>query len=227
MHPHIIVLEDSSLELLPKKYWRHKSTKLVETRFDIRPENQILDDNFHHAIVSELPNSDKRGRPDVVHFALLDIMSTPAYRMGLVQPIIHTVNNEVIWVADNVRPPRTELRFNGVMSEVLKEKKENGLFQNKGISGLEDLLKLISPYRVDCLTTQGILKDFKELDLNSNEARKQCRVWIVGGFARGHFSEETKALADNLVSISNQSLAAHVVTARLCYGIEKSQVVRL
>lgn len=225
---HTVILEEASLELVPKKYWSHESCKLFESRFGIPPEKQILDDNYHHEIVERLPDREKRGRPDVVHFALLDITSTPAYEAGLIRPIIHTVNNEVIVVKDRVRLPRTVLRFNGVMSKILRNEigpSEKDLFENRGTESLKQFIPSLEPDGVFCLTTQGVLKDLREFVLAIN-AEKRKSVWIIGGFARGHFIEEVKALADDLLSISDRPLPAHVVTARLSYEIERIEINR-
>jgi rRNA small subunit pseudouridine methyltransferase Nep1 len=220
-----VILEDSSLELVPKKYWNHESVGLVERRFGIPPESQILDDNFHHEIVIRLPEAEKRGRPDVVHFALLDIMGTPAYYSGLISPIIHTINNQVIRVGQRVRPPRTQLRFNGVMSKVLREsgeKHDTDLFANAGKIDLRDLVRSLQPLSTCCFSVQGMLRDLRDL-FSTKPNQVESRVWIVGGFPRGHFKEETKAVANEIISISGQSLPAHVVTSRLSYEIERSQ----
>jgi rRNA pseudouridine-1189 N-methylase Emg1 (Nep1/Mra1 family) len=48
----------------------------------------------------------------------------------------------------------------------------------------------------------------------------ETKIWIVGGFARGHFEASLLKLADYTVSISPDSLPAHVVTARLTYDLE-------
>ena len=190
------------------------------------PSKQILDDNFHHEIVKKIPGGEKRGRPDIVHFALLDLISTPAYEEKLVRPVIHTINKDVILIADRVRLPRTELRFEGVMSKILRrdlgldEKKFFGLHSAQSTG---ELIKFLKPRRIICLSTQGVPKDLSRMvaESNSNVENSTC-LWIVGGFARGHFSEETKSLADEIVSISRYHLAAHVITARLCYEIEQS-----
>src|ERR1700733_1295192 len=100
MQPHTIILEESSLELVPKQFWSQESCRMAETRFGVSPQLQILDDNYHHKIVTSIPDSEKRGRPDIVHFALLDIVSTPAYQNGQIRPIIHTINGSVIVIKE-------------------------------------------------------------------------------------------------------------------------------
>jgi rRNA small subunit pseudouridine methyltransferase Nep1 len=224
MVPHVIILEEASLELVPKKYWSQESCKLYEARFGIPPGSQILDDNFHHDIVQKLHGKEKRGRPDIVHFALLDIVSTPAYFENLVRPVIHTRNDEVIVIKEGVHLPRTLPRFNGVMSKILQGEaggKELDLFEFRQVQNTEDLIRSLGTRGVCCLTSQGIHRDLdKFVYEKSGSAGKGVQVWIVGGFARGHFKEHVKGLATDLVSISDHSLAAHVVTARLSFEIE-------
>jgi rRNA small subunit pseudouridine methyltransferase Nep1 len=225
MYPHTIILEEASLELVPKKFWSHESCKLFESRFGVPPEKQILDDNYHHEIVNKLSVKEKRGRPDIVHFALLDIVSTPAYMDKLVQPIIHTVNNDVIALKEGVRLPRTEERFKGVMSKLLRKDSgtaERNLFQSSIVQGTPELFKSMDPEEISCLSTQGIVRDLQGYVSRKKRNNRKTQVWVVGGFARGHFNEEVKALANDMLSISDRSLPAHVVTARLSYELERS-----
>lgn len=218
---HSIILEEASLELVPEKFRKHESCKLVEQRFGVPPEMQILDDNYHHGIVSKLPNPEKRGRPDIVHFALLDIVSTPAYMEDLVEVYVHTVNNVTIKLESGVRLPRTFERFCGVMAKLLSgklEEKESELFQVTSEMSSQ-LVSSIDAKRVVCLTTEGLPKDIVSF---VRDAHPEKILWIVGGFARGHFVEETKSLATDIISISKYPLAAHVVSARLCFAIENA-----
>jgi len=223
---HTIILEEASLELVPKRYWGHESCKTVETRTGIHPESQILDDNFHRKIISILSENEKKGRPDIVHFALLDIISTPAYQSGLIRPIIRTVNGEVIVIKEGVRLPRTQLRFEGVMSKLLRNDLgpgEAGLFEFREKQTIGELIQSLCPSKVLCLSIEGIFGDLNSIVRNLAKEPDHSYAWIVGGFARGHFSEEVKSLADQMISISNYPLAAHVATARLSYEIEKAQ----
>ena len=84
------------------------------------------------------------------------------------------------------------------------------------------LLKSLNPSKVLCLSAEGIRRDLNDVVSNlTRELPNNSCVWVVGGFAHGHFSDEVKRLADDLISISSYSLPAHVVTARLSYEIER------
>ncbi|MGH2639720.1 MAG: hypothetical protein ACRDF4_10665, partial [Rhabdochlamydiaceae bacterium] len=99
------------------------------------------------------------------------------------------------------------------------DEQEKRLFEYNEKQEIEDLLSEIQAEKVVCLTSEGVVKNLlgftREVDSNSKDVS-----WIIGGFSRGHFSENLKSLADDLISISEHRLAAHVVSARLCYSIE-------
>jgi rRNA small subunit pseudouridine methyltransferase Nep1 len=220
----VLIIEEASLEILPSKFEASKETKLVTERFGIRPVMQILDKNFHRNIVSSLRDSEKRGRPDVVHFAMLDVTSTPLFEDGLIRLFIRTRQDYEIEVKPGTRLPRTLQRFCGVMAKLISGRfgaEETKLFdvaKNKSFASLVSDLKL---NRVVTLSPEGSLTSLRKVV--SEEARSVERTgWIVGGFPHGSFSEDVIELSDRLVSISPRALPAHVVTARLCYELEEN-----
>jgi rRNA small subunit pseudouridine methyltransferase Nep1 len=219
---HSIILEEASLELVPEKSRQHDSCKLVENRFGIPPQLQILDDNYHQQIIAKMSNREKRGRPDIVHFALLDITSTPVYMESLVEVYVHTINNTTIKILSGVRLPRTFQRFCGVMAKVLSgkmEEKEKELFEINNVQAIDQLVSSIDSDRAVCLSTEGVPKDLPSF-VREIHSTQETATWIVGGFPRGHFGDDVKSLATDVISVSKYSLPAHVVTARLCNAIE-------
>ncbi|MCL4518471.1 MAG: ribosomal RNA small subunit methyltransferase NEP1 [Thaumarchaeota archaeon] len=218
-----VILEESSIELVPRKYWRDHSCKEVERRFGVSPEFQILDSNFHNRVVSRLKNSQKRGRPDVVHFALLDITSTPLYMNDKIQVIIHTIDGHSIFVGKRVRVPRTLQRFCGVISKILSESQNEAEMKHFEFAPNQTTAELISSIKKDrtiALSSQGIRTDLSTL-VSETQSENKSTAWIIGGFPHGHFEESSRAIFDRLLSISESPLPAHVVTARLCYELER------
>lgn len=219
-----IIIEEASLELVPEKYWRHSSCSLVEERFGIPPNMQILDDNYHHKIIPNLGDHFKRGRPDVVHFALLDITGTPAFIESSIDVYIHTLGNITVRVLPGVRPPRTLQRFCGVMSKMLTGRSgeaERRLFEISKGQSVRDLVDSLDSERIVSLTTEGISRDLCPF-LQQSYQQVERVSWIIGGFPHGHFSEDVKTISSDLISVSKYSLPAHVVAARLCFAIEQS-----
>ena len=184
---------------------------------------QILDDNYHHQLIVKLVDQMKHGRPDVVHFALLDTTGTPAFIDNLIDVYIHTLANTTVKVLPGVRPPRTLQRFCGVMSKVLTGKsgnEEKRLFEVTNEQSIKELVDSIDSKRVVSLTTEGVSSDI--FQFLRKTAVSENYTWIIGGFARGHFSEDVKALSSDMISISKYSLSAHVIAARLCFAIESA-----
>ncbi len=224
----MLVIEDASLELVPKEFQGSRSCRSFFEKFGVTPASQILDDNFHHDIIRKLPKSEKRGRPDVVHFALLDATSTPLFQSGKLEVIIHTLDDMVIEITPGTRIPRTLLRFNGVMSKLLsqpflsnKELEGNELIRLRGTEKIDQFLSRFTNRKVVALSRIGEpvkLRKFVHEILSMGNG--ETKIWIVGGFARGHFEASLLKLADYIVSISRDSLPAHVVTARLTYDLE-------
>ena len=221
-----IILEEASLEFVPSNFWKHESCRLVEKRFAIPPDRQILDDNYHHAILSRMTRSEKRGRPDIVHSTLLDIVSTPAYKENLVEVYIHTLNDVTINLKSVVRLPRSFERFCGMISKVISgelDVKEEELFDVKHNQKIDDLIASIESARVICLTTEGIHEDILSF-VKGVVHDKEKATWVIGGFSRGHFEDNVKSLSTDVVSISKHALAANVVAARLCVAVALSLI---
>ena len=113
------------------------------------------------------------------------------------------------------------------MSKVLRKQQgvaEKKLFEDSGEKETREILKSLGQDQMFCLTTQGVLKDLRDFVSSHKDGKRTTTVWMVGGFARGHFTEEVKGLANDLISISDHPLAAHVVTARLSYELERSKM---
>jgi rRNA small subunit pseudouridine methyltransferase Nep1 len=215
------------LEIVPKEIQNHSACKKVDLRFGTSPSRQILDENLHHEAMKALKNREKRGRPDVVHFALLDIISTPLYQLGKIDVIIHTINDESIFLKSAVRLPRTLDRFKGVMSKILTSElgeTERKLFKFNKSETFGELINDICPEYVIGFSRSAASKPLSEVAHEKGASGKIA--WVIGGFPFGSFEQDALGYISSLYSVSDLSLAAHVVTARLCYELEKSVGIR-
>ena len=68
---------------------------------------------------------EKRGRPDIVHFTLLEALGSPLNLEGLLKIYVHTYSGYVIDVRPEVRLPRDCNRFSGLMEQLFQEGKGN------------------------------------------------------------------------------------------------------
>ncbi|MCQ4335513.1 MAG: 16S rRNA methyltransferase, partial [Sulfolobaceae archaeon] len=111
-----IILLESSISLLPKRFWNWPEARAYHRRFGVPPERQILDISFHYDVVRTLKNP-KLGRPDIVHLTLLSVFAIPPEELGEIY--VHTVEGTVYEVSKEVRLPKNYFRFLGLMSQLL------------------------------------------------------------------------------------------------------------
>lgn len=169
-----------------------------------------------------LEDANKRGRPDIVHFALMEALGTPLFMKGILRVYIHTVNDKLIAIADNLRAPKSYFRFEGLMVNLFKDKaietEEGRVLMELTDGSLADLISTIKPAKVIGLSATGV-QSTAEKAVTENLA-DDC-AFVIGGFPKGHFSESTMKLLNLTYSISSIGLEAHVVIARILYECEK------
>jgi rRNA small subunit pseudouridine methyltransferase Nep1 len=216
------ILEESAIEVIPREIRDDKMIRQFCLKRGKHPEEVLLDQSYHHKAILKLANNEMRGRPDIIHFCLLEATSTPLYFKGQLDVYAHTLDDKIIKIEKNVRLPRVYERFVGLMEKLYVEKiisyKEKRLLTlSKG--SFEDLLNKIRPSTVIGLSSIG--KESSNEKVAKYALRFENPVFIVGGFAKGHFGTDKRKLMDNLFSISRYSLNAHIVTARILYETEK------
>ena len=212
------ILAESALELVPKEIRRLPAVTSDSKRREKQPSEILLDRSFHHSAMERLKDSEKRGRPDLVHGTLLSVTGTPLYLDGGVKVFVHTFANLVVEIAPKTRIPKSYLRFRGLMEKALSG--EDEALVKVRPSSLHDLVrKSIAPDIVFGLSVQGRRMELEELAGKLMSADNPSV--LVGGFPHGHFSPETLSVVDELVRIHEMPLEAHVVTSRLLYEVEK------
>jgi rRNA small subunit pseudouridine methyltransferase Nep1 len=173
--------------------------------------------------MKRLANSWKRGRPDIVHFALMEALSTPLFMNRMLQVYVHTISDKIIAIADNLHIPKSYFRFEGVMLTLLKDKvvksNEGTILMELSDGTFADLIDKIKPDMVIGLSTVGVQSKAQKVAENARNV-DQC-TFVVGGFAKGHFSENVTMGLGPTYSINNIGLEAHVVIARILYECEK------
>ncbi len=219
----ILILAESALETVPEGLWDHPAVKRHSTRRKKPPKLTILDRSYHHAAMKLLKESEKRGRPDIVHFSLLEALGSPLNREGLLQVYVHTFNDYVISVAPETRLPRNYERFIGLMEQLF----ETGKVPQTGQVLLrlerkimQELIAEIKPTHVIAFSRIGSPMILREV-MTKLSAEKRLAA-IIGGFPRGHFSQVTTRLANDMVSIDSQMLETWTVISRIIYEYERT-----
>ena len=215
------VLAEAALELVPRELSHAPAVSSDAKRRGIEASHILLDRSFHHSAMARLRDSEKRGRPDLVHEALLSVTGTPLYLDGFVKILVHTGQDVVLELTEKTRIPKSYFRFRGLMEKLLAGGSGEGLVRAYP-SGVKNLVqKTIHSDNVVGLSVQGETIRLEELAAEIVTARNPCVM--VGGFPHGHFSKETLEVMDRLVRINDRPLEAHAVVARMMYEIEKAE----
>ena len=215
-----IVLAESALELVPKELQQHNSVLAYSKRMGKRPSEVILDVSWHFAAMKGIKDEIKRGRPDLIHLCLLECCTIPLYFEKKLRVYIHTIDDKVIFVGENVHLPKSYHRFVGLIEKLYSDGKieESGkkLLEIKDMI-FDDLIDKIASRKVIGLSTKGTTSSYEKV---AQEMGKDSCI-VVGGFAKGHFSDKILKRIDKLVSVDKNSLEAHVVISRVLYECEK------
>jgi len=183
-----LVLAESALELVPKELQNHNSVLAFSKRLNKKPSEVILDISWHYAAMKGIKNEIKRGRPDLVHFCLLEACSIPLYFQKNLRVYVHTIDDKVIFIGENIRLPKSYHRFVGLIEKLysLGKIEEGGkkLLEMKNMS-FGDLIDKIQPKKIIGLSTKGGLTSYEKLAHLIDD--DSCVV--VGGFPKGHFSD--------------------------------------
>jgi rRNA small subunit pseudouridine methyltransferase Nep1 len=222
-----LIIADTSLEIIPINVFKNQSLKKIRNSGK-KPQEILLDRSLHHfAMMSvKLEEDHKRGRPDILHIALLNALATPLYKLNHLSVFIHTIDNNVIFVGNNVRFPKSYFRFEGLMLNLFRDKKivsEDGqlLFDLRPNTNFGDLLNMfIKPDIVFGLSTTGTLKNLESIGADLASYSNGCVV--IGGFPKGHFTKKIESYFDKKLSISAMGLESQIVIARLLYEFEKN-----
>jgi len=218
-----LILAESALETIPKKLWKNPVIKRYSEKRGKSPEFLLLDRSYHHAVMRALKGNEKRGRPDIVHFALLEALASPLNKEGLLEVYVHTVNNYVITVNPQVRLPKNYNRFIGLMEQLFEFGKippTGQLLLTVTRLTLSHLLQRIKPTFVLAFTRKGSLHTLEDAVAKISDEEKP--IVIIGGFPHGHFSSKVLKLADEAVSIDVEMLETWTVTARVIYEYERA-----
>ena len=202
-----LILGDAELELVPKEIQGHPAVVKHAKSRRKRPSNVILDATYHHqAIRSKYgAEAERRGRPDIVHFFLMNAQESILNKEGKLRVYVHTRNNEVIFIEPETRLPKSYPRFIGLMENLL----HNGCVPNCD-SPLMRMEKMSLKSLVEKIGEKTIVlsESGKHVDLKSYEIPEDVTV-IIGGFPSGDFLSNV-SFANEVISIYPETLMAWV-----------------
>jgi len=216
-----LILAESSLELVPKEMKSHPSVISHAQKLGKKSSEILLDNSWHFAAMKGIKDEIKRGRPDLVHFSILEATTIPLYKNNKIKIYIHTIDDKVIYFGDNVNIPKSYHRFEGLIEKLFLDKtiESNGnvLLEIKDKS-FSDLIDEIKPSKVVGFSTKGKKNSFEN---TVSEMSEDCCL-VIGGYQKGHFSDTVQSRINQLISLGDSSLEAHIVVARILYEYEKT-----
>ena len=216
-----IIFAESALETIPKPLQHHKSVMIHARKLGKYPDEILLDNSWHFAAMKGIDNEIKRGRPDIVHFNLLEATTIPLYHTNQMKIYVHTINNKVITIGDNVHLPKSYHRFEGLIEKLYLEKKIKNdtrtLLEIENMT-FPQLIQKIDPDQVIGLSIEGHNSSLPDVAKKIDD--ETCLV--IGSFQKGHFEDSIKNCIDQLYNINESSLESHIVTSRILYEYEKT-----
>lgn len=217
-----IIFAESALETIPERLWRHPAIVKYSEKRGKPSRFLVLDRSYHHAAMKQLERNEKRGRPDIVHFSLLEALGSPLNREGLLRLYVHTIDDNVIFVNQETRLPRNYNRFLGLLEQLFEAKQipPEGppLLTLTPNINMPQLVKKLKPDYTIVFSQDGTPRTMEQAI--AEFANKKNSLAIVGGFPHGTFSESIMRLADQIVSVDRETLEAWTVTARIIYEYE-------
>jgi len=216
-----LILAESSLELVPSELQHHPSVISHARKLGKNPSEILLDNSWHFAAMKGIENEIKRGRPDLVHFSILEATTIPLYLKNKMKLYVHTIDDKVIFFGENVHIPKSYHRFEGVIEKLYQEKSittNNDVLLEIKEKTFHELLDEINPSKVLGFSTKGTKSTYEKI---AKEITDNTCI-VIGGFQKGHFSDSIKSKITDLYSINDESFEGHVVVARMLYEYEKT-----
>lgn len=222
-----IIFVETALELVPFQMQKHPSVRRNARRRGKKPENTLLDRSLHHFGMSDLANSEKRGRPDIIHICLLEALNSPLNLVGKLQVWINTIQDYTINIDSKTRLPRDYNRFKSLIEQVFKNGKAPSNSPQPLLrlrkQSLKELIEEITPSLTIALTSHG---EYKTLEnLGKMLVTEKQPVAFIGAYPSGPMHQETLMLAKHKIKIYKDPLEAWTVASRLIYEYEKNTCI--
>jgi rRNA small subunit pseudouridine methyltransferase Nep1 len=206
-----LILAEAELELIPKSMFSHPSVIGSAKQKKKNPSQIILDASLHHSAMKKLKEGGRRGRPDITHIFLLCVLESIANKENMIQTIIvHTRNNEMIFIDPETRIMRNYPRFIGLMEQLFYKKRistgEKTLLTLTPNKSLKEIVDHLNSDRVVVFSDQGQKVELQKYFTSIKE--KNHLLCIIGGFPSGTFHSDINSFADDILCIYPEKLTA-------------------
>ncbi len=215
-----LILGDSELELVPREIQTHPSVIKNAKMRNKKASTIILDANFHHSAIRKYGmEAERRGRPDIVHFFLMNSQESILNSEGKLRVYVHTRNNDVIKIKPETRLPKSYGRFIGLIEH---------LFQNRYIPDKEEPLLTMEKMSLQSIAKSTgnkivvLSEKGRRVNLKDYEIPRDI-TFIIGGFPSGDFLSNVN-FADDIISIHSNILMAWVASYEIIAEYERRYI---
>lgn len=216
-----LIIAESSIELVPRDIVNHPAVVTSARKFEKHPSEILLDNSWHFAAMKGMENETKRGRPDLVHFSLLEATSIPLYFENEIKIYVHTIDDKVIIIGENVRLPKSFHRFVGLIEKLFRDKiikaDDQTLLELKEMD-FPSLVDMINPEKVIGLSSAGHPTTYE----NAASQLDDDMCLVVGGFQKDDFSDSVRKKFHDSFSVEDTPLESHIILSRILYEYEKT-----
>jgi rRNA small subunit pseudouridine methyltransferase Nep1 len=217
---YFFILADSELELVPQEIVNERCILNNARARGKAPEKILLDASHHHPAFGKLPDSERRGRPDIIHFFLMLCIDSDLSVEGKLRVFVHTRNNDVIAVNPETRLPPHYPRFVGLIESLYEQRvvpsRENALLELRDGVTLDALVSALKPDEVVVLAPSGEETPLPEKFASIKGERV---VVIIGGFSKGDFKSDLSKIKHTKISLGPRLQKVWTVTAKILCGI--------
>ena len=214
-----ILLAEASIESFPEELMKDLNVRNHFSKLKKSPSEVMLDANFHKQFMEDLPDFERRGRPDIVHFTLLSCFGSILAREERLQVIIHTYNDQVITLNPEIRLPKSIERFNGLILQLFKDGRSpptgDDVLMNLTKSSLSDLVKDLRE-KHDVIIEFSVKGDqLTSLEYSKIIFESTNPLLIFGAFPHGEIKNIPSELIDKKLGIYEKGLDLFAVISQI------------
>jgi rRNA small subunit pseudouridine methyltransferase Nep1 len=214
-----LVLAEAEIERMPAELITHPAVIAHARQRGKHPRQILLDSNYHHAAMKNLPEGRRRGRPDIAHLFLLTALESIANKKGLLNICIHTRHDQLITIDPQTRIMRNYERFLGLLEQLFEnhavpDSKQPLLSLAENVS-LVQTIEQQHPDLVIVLSKDGISVELPQYLMEVSKKKNQHLLCVIGGFPSGQLHADLSSIKTDVISLYPEMIPAWTVASEL------------